>query len=174
MRQRLHAAQKAAAEKAARAPADRAAADKAAAEKAAAERLARARRAGQVAAHAWTSLEELLECVDVVREGRGHGKNSVVIVLAEVIEFAALRKELEAVPVKKKKQKKKGAAVHAGGTATVEEACRSAEEQVRESRSAAEASQREVSQNLLFLLLSPPATAPRPHYCRKGLLIASL
>ena len=123
--------EKAAAAKAAREKA--AAAKAAAAKKTAAARLAKAGRAGQVAANSWKSLEELVECANVVHEGRGDGGNSAASVLALVADFAALRKELE------------GGAVHTAASATVGEACRAAEEQFRASRMAAEVSQREVS-----------------------------
>ena len=127
------AAEKDAAEKAA-ATREKWAADKAAAaEKTAAEHLAKARRAGEVAANSWKSLAELVECANVVHEGRGDDSNSAASVLELVADFAALRKELE------------GGAVHTAASATVGEACRAAEEQFRASRMAAEVSQREVS-----------------------------
>ena len=133
------AAKKAAAEIAASERAERAAKKKAAAHKAAAEkkaaaaRLAQPGRAGKVAAKAWTSLDKLVECVGVVHEGRDNGGNSAASVLGQVVNFAALRKELEA------------GAAHIAAPATVREACRAAEEKFRESRAAADVSQREVS-----------------------------
>jgi len=125
-----------------KAAADTALAWKAAADKAAARRV-RPGRAGQVAANAWKSLEELVECVEVVHERRDGG-NSAASVLVEVADFAALRKELEA------------GAMLTAASATVGEACRAAEEQFHESRMAAEVSQREVSSFTSFRFFKHP------------------